>query len=419
MITVVLFLNNYRIDDNHVFEHACRLNFPILPVAPYNPERHQKSWFGWPSMGPYRQKFIHECLHDLEHQLNQIKLKLWIAAGDLTTVIKIIHQKYKNIQVIFPKQLGQYEGKERKALQQYCNENNIKSECIWDWTLIQEFDLSRLPLGFSGFRKKVERHLNISYPYQIKDNITGVDHDFSNQLMILSNNKLELPFRGGELAAKKHMNDYIWTSKAVKHYKKTRNKLIGHHFSSKFSAYLSLGCISARTIYHEVKKFEKEYGKNESTYWLIFELLWRDFFQFQYLKHESHWFEYGGIQQKSWSAPKIDRLVVESWVNGQTKSDFVNANMIELRKTGYMSNRGRQNAASYLVYDLGQDWRYGAAVFEHYLIDYDVASNIGNWMYIAGVGNSRQARMFNVDQQQSRYDVKGTFTKFWLNQNEN
>tara|TARA_A100001015_G_scaffold120675_1_gene133782 strand:- start:101 stop:1354 length:1254 start_codon:yes stop_codon:yes gene_type:complete len=416
MITVVLFLNNYRMDDNYVFEQACNLECPILPVAPYNSDRHQKSWFGWPSMGPYRQQFLHECLHDLEHQLNQINLKLWITSGRLVQVIKIIHQQYKNIQVIFPRQLGQYESEERAELQQYCSENNIKNECIWDWTLIQEFELSRLPLGFSGFRKKVEKQLNVPYPIQIKDHITGVDHNFVNQFVKLSPNKLKLTFQGGELAAKKHMNDYIWTSKAVKHYKKTRNKLIGQHFSSKFSLYLSLGCLSARTIYHEVKRFEKEYGKNDSTYWLIFELLWRDFFQFQYLKNESHWFQYGGIQQKSWAAPNIDKLSVESWVNGQTQSDFVNANMIELKKTGYMSNRGRQNAASYLIYDLGQDWRYGAAVFEHYLIDYDVASNIGNWMYIAGVGNSRQARMFNVEQQQNRYDANGSYTKYWLNQ---
>ena len=78
-----------------------------------------------------------------------------------------------------------------------------------------------------------------------------------------------------------------------------------------------------------------------------------------------------------------------------------------------MSNRGRQNAASYLIHDLGQDWRVGAAIFEHFLIDYDVASNIGNWMMIAGVGNSAQSKVFNVNNQQLRYDKNGKFTNFW------
>ena len=147
---------------------------------------------------------------------------------------------------------------------------------------------------------------------------------------------------------------------------------------------------------------------------MIFELLWRDFFQFQYLKHHNYWFSYGGLQQNDWQPPRLNSDACLAWANGETSNDFINANMIELKKTGYMSNRGRQNAASYLIHDLGQDWRYGAAVFEHYLMDYDMASNIGNWMYIAGVGNSTQLRVFNVNSQQERYDKSLIFTNHWL-----
>jgi len=70
--------------------------------------------------------------------------------------------------------------------------------------------------------------------------------------------------------------------------------------------------------------------------------------------------------------------------------------MIELQKTGWMSNRGRQNVASYFAKDLLLDWRIGAAYFESQLIDYDVHSNYGNWMYVAGVGNDPRDRKFNV-----------------------
>lgn len=80
-----------------------------------------------------------------------------------------------------------------------------------------------------------------------------------------------------------------------------------------------------------------------------------------------------------------------------------------------MSNRGRQNVASFLVKDLGLDWRMGAAWFEHQLIDYDVFSNYGNWNYIAGVGtNPRENRWFNVVHQGIRYDSKGKYLKYWL-----
>ena len=167
---------------------------------------------------------------------------------------------------------------------------------------------------------------------------------------------------------------------------------MGNHVSSTFSGYISHGCISIRTLYHDIKKFEKSVTKNESTYWLRFELLWRDFFQFQYINHANHWFKINGIQQNEIKEPNTNSELCHAWATGSTEHPFINATMKELSQTGYLSNRGRQNAASYLIHNLNQDWRFGAAVFEHFLIDHDVASNIGNWMYIAGVGNSRQKK---------------------------
>ncbi|MGB0194829.1 MAG: FAD-binding domain-containing protein, partial [Schleiferiaceae bacterium] len=86
----------------------------------------------------------------------------------------------------------------------------------------------------------------------------------------------------------------------------------------------------------------------------------------------------------------------------------------ELAATGFMSNRGRQNVASYLVHDMGLDWRPGAAYFESQLIDYDPASNYGNWLYNAGRGNDpRPFRKFNTKFQAERYDPEGTFVRQW------
>jgi len=88
--------------------------------------------------------------------------------------------------------------------------------------------------------------------------------------------------------------------------------------------------------------------------------------------------------------------------------------MIELAETGWMSNRGRQNVASYLVHELGIDWRWGAAYFESLLIDYDPSSNYGNWMYVAGVGNDPRARVFSMERQAQQYDPKGLHQQTWL-----
>ena len=106
--------------------------------------------------------------------------------------------------------------------------------------------------------------------------------------------------------------------------------------------------------------------------------------------------------------------LIEKWIEGKTDEPFVNANMIELKKTGWMSNRGRQNVASYFAKNLKLDWRIGASYFESMLIDYDVHSNYGNWMYVSGVGNDPRDRKFNIKLQAERYDTNNAFQNLWL-----
>ena len=105
---------------------------------------------------------------------------------------------------------------------------------------------------------------------------------------------------------------------------------------------------------------------------------------------------------------------VKEWTDGRTADDFVNANMIELKNTGWMSNRGRQNVASYFAKTLKLDWRIGAAYFESMLLDYDVHSNYGNWMYVSGVGNDPRDRIFNLKRQAEMYDHDKRFRNHWL-----
>lgn len=124
-------------------------------------------------------------------------------------------------------------------------------------------------------------------------------------------------------------------------------------------------------------------------------------------------FRLGGILNSTYN-PKTIKIYKQNWINGSTKEPFVNANMKELSKTGWMSNRGRQNVASYWSKELEQDWRIGAAYFESMLIDFDVHSNWGNWMYISGVGNDPRNRKFNSKAQAERYDAAGKYQRLWL-----
>ena len=238
-----------------------------------------------------------------------------------------------------------------------------------------------------------------------------------------------LEFDGGETAGLERLEQYLWERDALRTYKETRNGMLGADYSSKFSPWLAAGCLSPRRIYEDVQRYEADRVANDSTYWLVFELIWRDFFQFQVARYGGQFFAPGSLQERTnieWRdpAPEGDDttaagslpadVAFERWRAGRTGIPFVDANMRELNATGYLSNRGRQNVASFLVNALRIDWRRGAAYFETQLVDYDPASNYGNWAYIAGVGNDARDRYFDIEWQAERYDPDAEYVTHWL-----
>ncbi|KAI9344528.1 DNA photolyase, FAD-binding/Cryptochrome [Zopfochytrium polystomum] len=226
------------------------------------------------------------------------------------------------------------------------------------------------------------------------------------------------PFGGGEAAALARVKSYFEATRAIDTYKATRNGLIGTEYSSKFSPWLAVGAISPRYLYHSLKKVEGKRGSNDGTYWMWFELLWRDYFKFLARKIGNNIFFWDGSPNSALtpvSTARKDKTTMSMWANGQTGVPWVDANMRELQRTGFMSNRGRQNVASFLAKDLRLDWRFGAEYFESQLLDHDPASNFGNWQYVAGVGvDPRENRTFNMIKQALDYDPTGAYVRRWL-----
>jgi deoxyribodipyrimidine photo-lyase len=285
------------------------------------------------------------------------------------------------------------------------------------------FSINNIPDVFTAFRKKTEQDAIIRNVFEKPSSIKSPSIVEMNlptlQELGLEFSKIDsraaIKFIGGETKAISRLNHYFFETKCLSKYKETRNEMVGEDYSSKFSAWLALGCISPRFIYHQIKKYETQFGANESTYWLGFEILWRDFFRFMFKKHQTRFFLYSGIKTDKINSKILNEELLSQWINGTTNSDFINANMLELKLTGFMSNRGRQNVASYFCNELNIDWRLGAAYFEQQLIDYDVCSNWGNWAYLAGVGNDpRSHRYFNIEKQAKDYDKKRTFRNLWL-----
>ena len=286
-------------------------------------------------------------------------------------------------------------------------------------------DLTSLPDSFTPFRKQREPLLSVSAPKApgSSDNhwltpaqAQPYNADFTT--VAQQYRPVATPAQHDETSALAHLQHYIWQQRHILHYKASRNQLLGEHYASFCSAPLALGTLSVRQLWQHIVQFEQDIAANDSTYWLKFELLWREFFRWQFRKYRDRWFSRHGIKQAmqgqpDFSPPRLSAMQrnnFQRWCTGQTGIDFIDANMQLLNKTGLMSNRGRQNVASYLIYDLGVDWRLGAAYFEQRLLDYDCASNWGNWAYIAGCGNS-SARRFNIEKQAQMYDADGSFVR--------
>lgn len=424
---IVWFKTDLRLHDNETLVKAIAQNDQIIPVYCFDDAHFEETSYGFKKTGNFRAQFILEAVADLDKNLRELGSGLIVLKGKPEVEIPKLVSLHK-VNKVYAKREVAYEEKQTDVrLQAELFKVKCEFETFSTSTLYHAqdlpFSIKDIPDVFSNFRKKVEKDSSIrtvfDRPQSIKSpEIPAVALPTLEELG-LSFSKIDkraaITFVGGETAAIQRMNHYFAETKAISKYKETRNGLIGADYSSKFSAWLSLGCLSPKEIYFELQKYELQFGANESTYWLVFELLWRDYFRFMMKKYSNKFFQQSGIQDKGITVNKHNIKQLEQWINGETGVDFVDANMIELKLTGFMSNRGRQNVASYLCNDLRLDWRYGAAYFEQQLIDYDVSSNWGNWAYLAGVGNDpRGNRYFNIDKQANDYDKDKSYRKLWL-----
>jgi deoxyribodipyrimidine photo-lyase len=143
----------------------------------------------------------------------------------------------------------------------------------------------------------------------------------------------------------------------------------------------------------------------------------RDFLRLMVKKHGFKVFEKGGIIEVADPRWRDDERLLQRWIDGATGVPFIDANMVEIATTGYMSNRGRKNVSSFLVKDLMVNWQMGAEYFESVLIDYDVTSNWMNWNYAAGISaDPKEDKHYNIISQAMKYDPKGEYVKKWLPQ---
>ncbi len=419
------FRNDLRLHDNEAFLKACDMG-RVIPVYVIDPSQFDSVKLGFRKTGKYRAQFLLESLQNLKENLKKRGSDLIIKIGKPDVEIAKIAEEQNVLYVLASKEVTQEETSMEFELSQKLKRLNIDIELVWGATLYHvrdlPFQIKFLPDVFTEFRKKMDVHAKVRPLFTTPDTLDSISNIPSGEVPTLEALGFEKQesvqkafYQGGEDPGLKQLQEFIWKTEHIKTYKETRNGLLGNDFSSKLSAWISLGCISPRKIYHEVRLFEEKVMKNDSTYWVIFELIWRDYFHLVALKYGIRLFKRSGIQHNMLKTWRQNKGEFSKWIDGQTGVPFIDANMRELKQTGFMSNRGRQIVASFFTKDLKLEWWWGAQYFESVLIDYDVCSNWGNWNYIAGIGNDPLPyRYFHVLKQAEKYDSNAEYVKHWL-----
>lgn len=417
--TLYWMTHDLRLDDNPALVRAAWSN-RLLCVFCVDPRWFSAHRYHVSSMGDHRWQFLQQTLHNLNQQLKPLKQHVLIEFAYPEQQLAALVVQHHITRLVCSRQAG---ADERAVLDSLAKRlPSLQIEEVDNYTL---FDYKDLPLpladirkSYSHFRRKAE-HYPVPLPLEAPRSlplspVTASQSGFPDKLpdwAPAAANDAGL-FGGGETAATTHVQRYF-SGELPQHYKDLRNALDGWDNSSKMSPWLNHGCLSVRRLKQTLDQYELKHGANESTQWLYVELLWREYFQWLAFDMGKKLFSFKGLAGRC-PLTCVHPERYQKWCHGTTPFPLVNACMRQLKQTGYLSNRGRQIAASCFINELGLDWRYGAAWFEHQLIDYDVAVNWGNWQYIAGVGvDPRGGRHFDLDKQTALYDADGSYRARW------
>lgn len=433
MSTVVhWFRSDLRLHDNPALLQSLRGASKLVCAYVLDPKHDLPTRWGFARMGAHRRRFLADTLDDLADRLAALGQRLHLLRGRPHDTLPELARLAGALRIGCEDIAAPEEQADVAALRAA----GVEVDTCWQSSLLDPADLPfqvrELPRVFTQFRKAVESagampraplSAPASLPPQPESLATSPSGPRAGAGPLASSNPEEaddprssFPFRskefsGGESTALRHLAAYF-DGDLPQRYKSSRNGLFGVDYSTKFSPWLASGALSPRTVFAALREHEARRGANEDTYWIWFELLWRDYFRFLQLQHGRRLYSAEGLSGRPTS--RHDDATFRHWCEGRTGQEFIDSGMRELAATGYLSNRLRQNVASWLVNDIGGDYRAGAAWFESQLIDYDPYSNQGNWLYLSGRGTDpRAGRRFDPLHQAELYDADGAYRGLW------
>ena len=408
-------------------ERCQREGLALLPVAWHGPSAPVATRWGFGRVGPHRRAFRPQALAGLARYLQALGSGLLVLDGASPQPLADLARRVGAVALVGETLHAPEEQAEVVALRA----QGLAVDLVEQGGLFDAAQLpwapEAVPIVFTAFRQGVERlGLQPAAPLPVPATLppwpealprTPLPAPQEMQPAGATDERSSFPYglpdwQGDEAAALAHLRTYLASGRPHT-YKATRNALTGRDFASHWSPWLANGALSVRRVVAELKACEAERGASDGSYWLWFELLWREHFRWMLRRHGGALFRPQGLRTSAPHALHDDEAFAR-WCEGRTGLSLVDAAMRELRHTGHLSNRLRQIVASALIHELRGDWRAGAAWFEHSLIDFDVHSNQGNWAYIAGVGTDpRGGRHFDLAKQAREHDPDGSYRCRW------
>lgn len=397
-LVIFWFRRDLRLKDNAGLFHALNENDKVLPIFIYDKNTLDKL-----NKSDHRVDFIEYSLKKLNDLLKKNNKSISIYYGKPVKVFSELIKKYNVTKVYSNKDYTPYSIKRDKKVEELLKVNNIDFNSYKDHVLFEKYEVVK------DDNTPYKVYTPFSRKWLIKMSENKIDffnsekyiHKFFNE----KRGFLSLKEIGFEKSVLSPLNLNL-SSDTINNYEKTRNFPYVNG-TSKIGLHLRFGTISTREMI-----VKAEVSKNKT---FLKELVWREFFQ-QILFHYPH------TINKSFK-PKYDRIEwlnnenqFKKWCSGQTGYPLVDAGMRELNQTGFMHNRVRMLVGSFLCKHLLIDWRWGEAYFAKKLYDYETASNVGNWQWVAGCGvdASPYFRIFNPHEQIKKFDKNLIYTKKWV-----
>ena len=399
-VTIFWFRRDLRLDDNVGLYEALRGDHTVLPIFIFDSDILEKL-----PEDDARVTFIHDTLQNIQSTLKEEhNSSIAMFHGKPIDIFKHLVDSYDIGAVYTNHDYEPYAKARDEKVASFLNENHIEFKTFKDQVVFEKSEIV----------KKDGKPYMVYTPYMKLWKATFRTLDFKDfpsetvlKNLIPTTNLPNLSLSDiGFIKSQQEIKPYLVTSSLIQNYEATRN-FPSQDSTSKLGPHLRFGTVSIRKM---VKKAIAE--KNE-IFWQ--ELIWREFFtqilwHFPYTKNDSFKAKYDRIEWRN------NETEFKAWCEGKTGYPLVDAGMRQLNETGFMHNRVRMLVGSFLCKHLLIDWRWGEAYFAEKLHDYDMASNVGNWQWVAGCGVDAAPyfRIFNPTTQIQKFDKDLNYIKQWV-----